>query len=401
MKLLFLCTTEFQLITALNIKYHMHPDDDADIIVDNYHGEEKALAERIRGTNLFRKVFYVRSYIEQETLHKYFRSISDGEPGIGLAYAIKNSLLFLKMRIMTKVFGSDAYVNNVLVPSDSFSIEEYDAFFSYGDKPITCNIVDCILKRNRHCQFILLDEGIGTYTVLNLGKHSEIVDKCYVYDPDLVVHNKEACKIPSIRKSDKEFIDILNYVFQFYIDDIEDYSNSVIVFHEDGRDKMPKYLQNASWWVKILFHNPYRRHLEEDAEYNRQAGITNMAIDCVTGKIQADKIWIKLSPRAVRSSLKEFGCRQDIKIIRRYDLPWELVALNCSVKNAVLLANYSTAVALYNAVVDNAEDAVRCVLLYKIVHEFSVGGAYDCMFERIINKYGKVYAPHNINELAQ
>ena len=72
MQLLFLCTTEFQIITAFNIKMNLYSQDEADIIIDNYHGQEKEIAGRIRETKVFRHVCYVRSEIEHETLHKYW-----------------------------------------------------------------------------------------------------------------------------------------------------------------------------------------------------------------------------------------------------------------------------------------------------------------------------------------
>ncbi len=399
MKLLFVCTTEFQLITALNIKYHMHPDDDADIIVDNYHGEEKELAERIRETKLFRKVFYVRSYIEHETLHKYFRSISDGEPGIGLAYAIKNSLLFLKMRIMTKIFGSGAYIGNMLAFSENFSIEEYDAFLAYGDKPITCALVDILSRRKKDTKVFLLDEGTGTYVVPNIGKHSNLIDGCYVYAPDLVIYAKETYKVPPIKQTDYNFIAILNYVFQFHTEDVEDYSESIIVFNQSGRGKMPKYLQNPSWIVRLLFHNSYKRHIEEEKEYEEQAHLMRIAIEYASNNAAREKTWMKLNPRAAKSTIEEYKASTDTHIIRRYDLPWELVALNCSVQGATFLTNCSSAVCLYNAVLEKNEN-VRCVLLYKLGKN-QTSEKYNLFFEKLAWKYENVCIPEDTFGLKQ
>ena len=62
--------------------------------MDNYHGKERELAERIRQTKLFSKVFYVRSSIENETLHKFFKEMIAGETTLNFIAAAQNSIHF-------------------------------------------------------------------------------------------------------------------------------------------------------------------------------------------------------------------------------------------------------------------------------------------------------------------
>lgn len=399
MKMLFLCSTEFQLLTALNIRYHMYPNDDADIIVNNYHGEEKELADRIRKTKLFSNVFYVRTYIEEKTLHRYFRCFIDGEPRIQFSWAIMNSFRFLKTKWMTAVLGEKSYIDNMIDDSSKLQLNKYNAFFAYGSKKIARYLLDYLLKNNSLCQINLIDEGTGTYYEPELGKYSMeevlsgIVDRFYVYDPDVVVYKKDLCRIPKLRKDDKIFIDLVNYVFQFTSEDLEDYHNGLVFFDQNVFNKTPKYLQGKSWIVRMIFHNAYLRHLKEEKDFYRQLEIINL----VLSKQTADNVWIKLHPRTTKDIFKELEQR-NLKIIRRYDLPWELIALNCPVGNNILVTNYSSAVCLYNAVLENQEDSTRCVLLYKFSKlKFLEDG--DKFFDMLRTKYNNIFIPETDEDL--
>lgn len=397
MKMLFLCSTEFQLLTALNIRYHMHPDDDADIIVNNYHGEEKELADRIRKTGLFHHVFAVRSYIEEKTLHRYFRCIIDDEPGISFLDAIVNSLKFIKTKLMTALFGAKQYINNMVDDSSQLRMEEYEAFFAYGSKKVACHVLDYILKYNLNCRINLIDEGTAAYCVPELGRFSmpsimAIIDKCYLYDPDVVIYQKEIRKIPSFKKEDKEFIQLLNGVFRFEKDDIEDYRNALIFFDQNVSNKIPKYLQSDSWIIRFLFRNTYRRHIKEEKEFYEQLDVMNMVLDA---NVSWD-VWVKLHPRSSNDVIAELKSRH-IKIVRRYDLPWELIELNCPTGNNVLVTSYSSSVCLHNSLFERTSDDTYCVLIY-MFSGFEPLDEDIHYFDALQKKYGDIYVPKDINE---
>lgn len=393
MKMLFLCTSEFQLMTALNIKFHMHPNDDADIIVANYHGEERELAERIRKTKLFRKVFYVREYIENDTLHKYFHDLIEREPSIGFFCSIKNSFSFLKVKSMRAILGPQVYIKYMIADSSQLDLKEYDAFFAYGTKTITYNLADCVLKYNPDCHLNLLDEGIGSYADPEIGMYSDIIQKCYVYDVDMAIYEKEICKVPSIKREEYEFIDILDYIFQFNGEDKEDYRNAIIIFDQGNAGKMPRYLQNSSWWFKIIFHNAYTRHLKEENEFRERVRL----IDAVIGLGTEHDVWMKLHPRSSKDTIREYKTK-GIRVIRRYDLPWELIAVNCSVGNNILMTISSSSVCLYNAVIDGVDDNTQRILLYKMsdVKNPETNLQY---FKKLGKGYKNIHIPQTMDEL--
>lgn len=392
-KILFCCTTEFQLLTALNIKYHMHPNDDADIIVANYHGEEKELAERIRNTHLFRTVLYVPSSIEEKTLHKYFRSIMDDGHKIELLYALNNTFRFLKAKFGKWILGPRAYIETMVDNPVALKLQEYDELLTYGTKPLTTYLVDCMMETNRRCRINLLDEGMGIYSDPNFEK-IEIVDTCYVYEPSAMMYKKNFVKVPRIQRKDRKFIELLNYVFQFYESDIEDYRNSIIFFDQSVSNRMPKYLREASFITKLLFCNAYKRHLKEDRQFFEQIQVVDLVLD---NKLSDTKVWVKLHPRPSQDAIDEFQ-RKNVALIQRYDLPWELLALNCPTGNNILVTSSSSSVCLYKAVVGE-DDVVQCVILGKLSKEVFPEIVYQ-YFETLAKKYRGFHVPETVEKLA-
>ncbi len=398
MKMLFLCSTEFQLLTALHIKYHMHPTDEADIIVNNYHGEERELAERIRVTGMFQNVFYVRSYIENETLHKYCRAIIDGEHHISLWFAFKNSLGFIKIKLLSNLFGEKIYIKNMVADSEQLKLDDYEAFFGYiyGKRPILNNILGYILNHNTGCRINLLDEGVGSYIYSEGEPYLGIIDTYYVYEPDMLPFDKvKYRKIPSICRDDTNFIALLNDVFQFHSSDVEDYRNSVIIFDQGVWNKMPKYLQGSAWRSRLLFHNSYKRHLKEDKDFQEHIDIANFMIDNTAPR----KIWIKLHPRHSSEVFAEYK-KKEVKLVKRYDLPWELLALNCNTENCVFVTTYSSSVCLYNAVVDSNLDDYSCVSIYKLA-DMKFAPEMEQYFEELKRRYKNFYIPETLDEFVQ
>ncbi len=382
-------------MTALNIKYHMHPNDDADIIVGNYHGEEKDLAERIRKTKIFRKVFYVREYIENATLHRYFRYFTDGGERICFFYALRNSLEFIKIKFQRFLWGPKAYISNMIQDAHDLNLEEYEALFLVGSKIIACNLLDYVMKYNKICKINVLDEGIGSYVAPEMGKYKNvegIADECYVYDPEMVLYKAKKIRVPRINKSDTKFIGILNTVFRYHEDDIEDYSHSIIFFDQGVSSQLPKYLQSNFRWVKWLFHNAYKRHLQEEKKFCEQVHTLDFMLSHAGKRI----IWIKPHPRSSRDILESYK-KRNIKLLRE-DVPWELIALNCSTKNTILVTNFSSAVCLHNAVQDAFDNQVQCLLLYHILKE-RIPELDKEYYQKLQRKYDNLCIPATIDEL--
>ncbi len=402
MKMLFCCTTEFQLLTALNIKYHMHPDDEADIIVDNYRGEEKALAERIRETNLFRKVLYVKSHIEQDTLHKYFKEAFERKSSISFSQAVQNSIRFFGIKFLKSLLGTKYYIRHMIANGSELEPKNYEVLITYGTKPLVETLVEYIIGTNRHCRVRLLDEGFG---IPSLGKYSDseiirIIEKCYIYS-DAAMHTipkEKICKLPSIKRTDRVFVSLLNHVFRFHPEDIEDYRNSVIFFNPNGGEsKMPSYLSAGYPVTKILFPRLYKEHLEEEEIYNKLLALANFIITFFREKQCCKKVWIKLAPRASEDFLDAYRTRDDIRMLKRWDLPWELLVLNCPLENSVLMTDWSAAVCICRDVVDLRGDNIKRILLYRLM-QGEVSEMHRHLFENLEKQNEDLYIPKDERE---
>lgn len=399
MKILFLCTTEFQLLTALNMKYHMYTEDVADIIVDNYHGEEAALAERIRKTNLFRRVCYVNSQYEKKTLHAYLRGISDGQKSVSLLEALANSFKFAESRIK-KIISLEKGSLSVLVHGfDTLHIEEYDEFFAYGSRPITRNLSAYIRNVNKKCKIVQIDEGIGSYWVKNVGGCSSI-DACALYNPEVRTIRTPAIKIPKLSRKDESFLKIINFVFEYSEDKRQEvYKNGVIFFDQGVTNPLPKYLQNASALKKIIFHNAYCKHRREENDFNKRTQTTLRLLKTTLDVLGDRQIWIKPHPRSASEALKIFSVFGNrVSIMQHQNVPWEVIALNSVVENNVFLTCNSSSVYMYPSVIDDITNVNKSILLY-LVYGFHAGQAFNNYMTNLKRVFFDVFLlPEDENE---
>lgn len=384
MKLLFVCTTELQLLTALNLKYNIYKDDIADIIVDNYHGEEAALADRIKQTNIFRNVCFVKSNIEEKTIHAYLRGISDGKTNITSGDALVNSFFFVWSRIKT-VFSKDKGWLSVLVNDFSkLTMSEYDAFFGYGGKKITKHVRSFLNEINPSCKIVQLDEGVGAYCAGNVGENTKI-DSCEVYEPDLLQFTAVTKKVPAIDKEDNTFVNIVNQIFEYDDTKNVDFSGNIVFFDQGVSSPMPKYLRNASFLTKLIFHNSYRRHKVEEDVYERWKQITLEILKSVGEK----NIWVKMHPRASSEALSFFAAMPNVNIMPQYRVPWEIMALNSKVEDSVLMSFFSSSTCLHNSVVKSAGKNM-IILLYDMV---------DLPIEQVVVDYCKALSKRFNNKI--
>lgn len=383
MRLLFVCTTEFQLLTALNMKYNMYADEIADIIVDNYHGEEAALAERIRKTGLFRNVCYVKSQYEQKTLHAYVRGLSDGKKTIPFLESVYNSLRFVESRINGIVLSEKGYMSVLVKNFDTLTLDEYDAFLGYGSKPITCKVNAYMQKHNKGCKIIQLDEGIGSYYVANVGKCSKI-DACALYEPDVRTIPVRAINVPRISKKNKEFIKIVNYIFEYDEEKTVNYKNSIIFFDQGVSNPLPKYLRNASKLKKIIFHNAYVRHKREEEEFNNRTKTTMELLEMLDGR----EVWVKPHPRSASEALKIFLNLGGVKMMSQPKMPWEVIALNSVVEGNYFLSCVSSSVCLYPSVIDEYNTNKSILLHYIYKEEFM--SSFDDYLDNLQTRFPKV-----------
>ncbi|MDD6119593.1 MAG: hypothetical protein PUB57_03545 [Selenomonadaceae bacterium] len=399
MQLLFLCTTEFQIITAFNIKMNLYSQDEADIIIDNYHGQEKEIAGRIRETKVFRHVCYVRSEIEHETLHKYFRDKTEGKAEVSFSDAVYHTVLYVTMKIRQAMQGESAYLSAIIAGFSSLSIPMYDVFLSYGSKNSTTALVPFLHAVNPNCILAEMDEGTGAYCNPHLARNKVKLDRAYLYDPELCYDKAMSCvKIPKLSKKDHKLIQHLNHVFAYDGPRNQVYQDKAIFFDQGVASAMPAYLQNMPRALRVFFVNAYRKHLEEEKLFQKEIEQTY----AILGRVKHKESWIKLHPRTSEDVYRVITHDKNIAhIVPNAGVPWEIVMLNNDFSNCVFITYYSSAACMMNACMEQEDTSDNLKVICFYLRGYDMDDYVGQLVDGIACKYDNVKVPRTWPELEQ
>lgn len=391
MRYLFVCVTEFQILSALNIKYHLLTNDDADIIIRNNHKADSDIIKRIEKSKLFNNIFSFTP--EQEGIHAYIRNLMYNKDGVSFLDAFVNEVKMFKRSILEYMLGEDYILDSNITEYRKLSKKEYDAvFFQTLDHVIEPLLIN-IKRNNVGCKLNLLDEGTMSYFYSKVERFA--LDCIYLYEPRLsVCYNEEVefVKIPKIDKREKAFINLINMIFNWrdvYGEEI----NNAVIFFDQGYQAMPPYLKNPNWAKKIVFANPYKKHLRLATLYESEVDWFKKIIGWVNDK----KKYIKFHPRTWYSMKDEFQ-DDDVYIIPNNAIPWEVIASNLNIKNSIFVTINSSSACLYEAVVGRKEDNNFYILLDQLVQ--AKDGFEDGMFDRLLKFYPQnLFIPNTEEEL--
>lgn len=395
MKALFVCLTDYQLLNSINIKKHLLTDSKADIIIFNNKIGTFELADRLQKTDLFENVYvYSENF---KGIHKYLRNKSENKKDISLLEALNGTLKNLSLKLLTCVKNKEWIINKKIYKNKKIDFKQYDQFFGIGTKAFVGDCLDIILKYNK-CTNNIIDEGLATYLSSDWNDKCEI-DKIYLYKPDLAVYKKENVnnfiKIPKIKKSDKNFIDLINFIFDFENIDKINLINKV-VFFDQNTDSMPKYLRNGSKLKKIIFANSYNKHLKEQKIYEIKMELFKILVE----KCWPIKVFVKLHPRSNLDYIKDY---QDNKanFLPNIFAPWEVFGCNCEIKNNVWVTMYSSALSAYDFTIENIHNN-KYIFLYRILNKKNALKQYtivDKFFTEFQKAYPqKVFIPNTVEE---
>ena len=184
---------------------------------------------------------------------------------------------------------------------------------------------ECIDEYNENCKYYFVEDGIGSYiayserltsrmkliyTILGIESMSLKCDGLWFYKPEAVCIDvkKEKLKLPSwdALKNDKKFLDKLNAVFGFNLN--------------------PDYKCDALYFNQSIKEDNIASIDEQENDYLKEAAATYKSFA------------IKCHPRFSRYDIyKDFNVIND-------NVPFELICLNISMKDTVLITPFSTAV---------------------------------------------------------
>lgn len=383
MRALFICLTDYQILNAINIKVHLMKDDDADILIVNNKEGHIALAERLEKTNIFKNVYL---YTEKlPGLHRYLRNVSEKEIGISFFKACKNDVINVSHKIQSVFLGSISSVNCRLWKNRKIDFALYNNVFGIDTKPIVRNCINIILqKTNNTCIVSSIDEGLASYLSKGI-KASYKIDNIYLYEPDMAVYRdkfKNIIQIPKIKKNNIDFINKLNFIFNYTEKDKIKLEDKVIFFDQNW-DPLPKYLQKMTWWKKIIFANPYKKHLKESSIYYKKMELFKSLVTNIKNK----EIIVKLHPRSEKSFLDDYG-KYNCKFLSNISAPWELFGCNCEIKNNLWVTIHSSALCSYDFSIYQPQNKNTFLFLYKLVlKNDKLFDEFDEFYKSLKNKY--------------
>jgi len=350
MRLLFVCCTEFQILNALNIKYHMFPECQADIVLQR--PSYKKFAERIREIGLFDNVCYAKE--EPIGIHQFFRDMTNtGSSDTNIIKAISNTIKETVKKTIGMCCGPKYKLNELLYGYEAIRSIRYDkVFMQNGTDVVRCFYQDL----HDTAEMIILDEGVGSYYRDSICNGNEMADGAFLYDPDLALYAKKGMlkftKIPMLSEASKEFVNIANRVFDYTPHKVT--LENKIIFFDQGGQLMPAYLKNINWLKKIIFANAIAKHKRRAELYHRQ-------IELFTKMADKKKVYIKYHPRTPKSMLNEYD-NNIFEAIEPRLIPWELYACNNDIYNCMFVSFFSSAVCLYPLTIGHGNTGV---LLYQ------------------------------------
>ncbi len=298
----FLCSTTFQLITAMQICYGRR--EKADLYILPLCPNGSVYRDRISEVKLFHKV----SVIDGDSLSCLYKKQS------ALRYNINSFLCYLNIKkIVSKMISVDA---------------SYDKFYFSSVTPYSKLIQLYFYRYSKKTEIILFDDGEGSYDdpyiIGKLSKADYVARKIlfhyrmntklilrYLYSPSLYTEiNGHGYRVKKIQNklSNDEFVNMINHIFEF--NEIDKISEKYIIL-----DVIKEIRFTQTGKEKLL--SIYRK------------------ISDIVGK---ENLIIKQHPRD-KDTLSE-----SFQVYNNQSIPLEIIELNSNIQNKVIITVASTAI---------------------------------------------------------
>lgn len=353
MRIAFFCSTPYQILLAINIKHSNHLEEKADIYVLNHFNDAHNIVRNIKGVGVFENIKLVDCI-------EFTRSFSINR----IKRYVQKTILYLKPhKISNQYFGFGDLVYSQI-------------YLTYPDVVIQLAMKD-LYERNPELKIHMYEDGTGGYSsdILKTTKYKEwfnkitgfgeVIDRydsLMMFKPELYFGNVDIPKvrIPHIDKTNEELKNIINKVFEYQ----DDYRiDEKIIFLEQPMNHVP--------------------------------GLSEQ-IRCIADEILKDNYVIKLHPRSRSEDYK------DHNIYKKNSSPWEILCLNNSTEDKVLISYHSTAL-ISNKIIFNNEPVI--IFLYEMeeligFHQVTQGTKeFIYRFKSTYRDPSRVLIPRNKDEL--
>ncbi|MBU1238524.1 alpha-2,8-polysialyltransferase family protein, partial [Myxococcota bacterium] len=338
MRIVFLVSTPYQILLAINIKHTLHRQDEADIYIQDHFPTAHQMAIELRKLGMFRMVKVVECL-------GFSTSFSTVTP----------------IRYAQKVFSHLRY-RRLAQQYYNFGENVYDTLYFTCPAVINQIAIKELFSRNPQLKVHLYEDGTGGYggEILKTSKLKDLFnlvtgntravdryDSIMVMAPQLYEGETTlpVLKIPPINLEDRELVDSINRLFGFQS------SLAIrqrIIFFEQPINLAPKLMTR----------------------------IREVADEVLSG----DYI-VKLHPRSSTEAYRKHPLYEGSRF------PWELLSLNSSIEDKILISYYSTAL-ITNKIIFDQEPTL--IFLFELA-EFK--GLYDISedMKRFVMRLKSIY----------
>lgn len=342
--ILFVCNTVFQCITAITLKYNEFANDNVDIIISDHMNDSYTLYKRIKSINLFNKIYYVRS-----AGYSYYK---ENIP--------KNKVEKLIAEAFPKLVG--------------FEIEKaYDILMIYNHDRFAQTLFSELIKKNKHIEVKLFDEGLSTYTdiyqkiISNISKKRrylsvltrrkfihERVNGIYLFEPDLLCWNSPypVHKIKKADKDDTEYKKLLNKAFGY--EEIQDKYDKKFIFFEES-----------------FYHE------------NIEIGDVEL-VEKIGQMVGKENIFIKIHPRNPNNRFEKLGYATN----KDTGIPWEIIAFNKDFSDSIFVSISSSSVLTPRILFGQKTQTYLLHKCLKVESPFATTSAQE-YFDKFLEKFGE------------
>lgn len=354
---LFICDTPFQIMMALAFRMTILKNDIVDIVISDIINNSESLYQNVKESNVFSDAYYIRDY-----------ELNYGFQSLGKAKKIK------KLLNRKKIIKS-------LLPVD----KSYDALFVTDTLRSIDWIYEQLLNINHQLKVFYYEEG-PIAVLCDQGNHFK---KRKEYESVCKRLFNQVLGVKHINGNFQgAFTSVYNQMPKAYF---EWYDLTRI-----SRDRLDAYVEilNEFWNYKHtnMFSNKFI-FLEEsfftDGRENRDLEIISDIVSVVGKK----DIIVKLHPRTRENRFEKMG----LTVYQKNNVPWELIALNGDLCNAVLICVGSGAI-LYPKLYWNIDQVSIGLLECEEYHYEYLDNQYYKTFSRICKDKELAILPQNKQE---
>lgn len=354
MRILFVCNTPFQVITALNIYCNKFRNERVTVVLNDYFNGSERVAKELQSLDLFERVYCIHT-IDM----------------------IRNGSNIIKYSILSP---SKLRENFDVLQEYQFDMMFFNNFDILSaiifERIIECNpdMIPCRFEEGYSSYFNNYDQQKSCYVFEKLERLrgrkslSKSVSQFWYYVPEFAKykHNKsdDLRTIPMLRKDDTYLIEILNKAFS--VGQIVDSYTTKFIFFEDA----------------FAYNNERINDVE--------------VVKMIADTVKTENLSIKLHPRSNSNRFAEIGLSSN----KNVGVPWEIFQLNSNFDGKVFLAVASGSVLASKVYFD---DDVKIVYLFKCVSKRPrhVTKEFENHLRKVMEQYGgdNVFIPQNTEEL--